>query len=105
MSKYALFGFIMAWLLMATFIVDSFGVYLGDASISVENPINEISTEGDNDAQKLSSMVNTFFSALTLQVTGLPDILAIIMFGVPSFILMFMTLELTIKILDAVIPF
>ena len=105
MSKYALFGFIMAWLLMATFIVDSFGAYLGDDSISVENPINEISTEGDNDTQKLSSMVNTFFSALTLQVTGLPDILAIIMFGVPSFILMFMTLELTIKILDAVIPF
>lgn len=105
MSKYALFGLIMAWLLMATFIIDSFGVYLGDDTISVVNPINDLSTEGDNDTQKISSMVETFFSALTLQVVGLPNILAILMFGVPSFILMFMILEITIKILEAVIPF
>ena len=105
MSKYALFGVLMAWLLMATYIVDSFSAYTGDDSFSVENPINDISTEGDNDSQKISSMVSTFFSAMTLQVTGLPNILALIMFTVPSFILMFMTLEITIKILDAVIPF
>lgn len=105
MNKYALFGFIMAWLLMATFIVDSFGAYLGNDDISITNPIDDFTDEGDNDTQKMRSMVSTFFSALTLQVVGLPNILAILMFGVPSFILMFMTLDITIKILEAVIPF
>ena len=105
MSKYALFGCIIAWLLMATFIVDSFGSYLGTDEFTVENPIGEISGEGDSNTKIAKSMVSTFLDAMTLQVSGLPNIIAVLFFTIPSFILGFITLELILKFLEAIIPF
>jgi len=105
MSKYALFGFIIAWLLLATFIVNSFEAYLGDGEFSIDNPIVDVATDGDDNEQSAKTMLATFVSAVSFQMNGLPVIFALVLFTVPTFILMFLSIELLIKFLDAVIPF
>lgn len=105
MSKYSIFGLIMLWLLFATFLVNSFDAYLGDASFGVENPIGEVDTDADTEIGTVKSMSLTFINAVSFRVTGLPFIFALIFFTVPTFVLAFMTLEIFIKMLDAIIPF
>lgn len=105
MNKYVLFGLIIGWLLFATFVVDAFDAYLDTDEFGVINPIDQIETDGSNEASSVRGFIRTFTSALTLQITGLPAIVSLILFGVPTFILAFMTLDLMIKFLQVIIPF
>jgi len=105
MSKYSLFGLIMLWLLFATYLVSSFDAYLGDGSFSVDNPIGEIDTDADTEVGTVKSMGLTFINAVSFNVNGLPFIFSLFFFTIPTFILAYMTLEIFIKMLDAIIPF
>ena len=105
MSKYSIFGLIMLWLLFATYLVDAFDVYMADGTFSVDNPIGEVITDADTEVGTVKSMGLTFINAVSFQVNGLPLIVSLIAFTVPTMILAYMTLEILIKILDAVIPF
>ena len=105
MSKYGLFGVIMLWLLFATYLVNAFDVYMGDDTFSVENPIGEIDTDADTEVGTVKSMGVTFINAVSFNVVGLPFIFSLLFFTIPSFILAFMSIEILIKILEAIIPF
>jgi len=105
MGKYSLFGLVMLWLLFATYLVNAFDVYLDDDTFSVDNPIGEIVTDADTEVGTIKSMGLTFINAISFNVNGLPFIFAFIFFTVPTFIIAYMTLELLIKMLDAIIPF
>ena len=105
MSKYGLFGVIMLWLLFATYLVNAFEVYMGDNTFSVENPIGEIDTDADTEVGTVKSMGVTFINAVSFNVVGLPFIFSLLFFTIPSFILAFMSIEILIKILEAIIPF
>lgn len=105
MSKYGLFGLIMLWLLFATYLVNAFEVYMDDETFSITNPIGDIEADGETDVGTVKNMGLTFINAVTFQVDGLPVIFAVIFFTAPSFVLAYMTLEILIKMLDAIIPF
>ena len=106
MSKYVLFGIIMAWLLFATFLVNAFDVYLDNDDFGVENPIDDVAVDGDDGTiDSARGFLKTFTSAVSFQVTGLPAIVSLFLFTIPTFILAYMTLELLIKFLSAIIPF
>ena len=105
MGKYGLFGIIMLWLLFATYLVNAFDVYMGDATFSVDNPIGEVVTEADTDIGTIESMGLTFINAVSFKVNGLPMIVSLLAFTVPTMMLSYMAIEILIKILDAIIPF
>lgn len=105
MSKYSLFGLIMLWLLFATYLVNAFDVYMDDGTFSIDNPIGEVITDADTEVGTVKSMGLTFINAVSFQVNGLPMIVSLLAFTVPTMILAYMTIEILIKILDAVIPF
>ena len=105
MSRYSLFGAIMLWLLFATFLVNAFDEYTGDGSFGVNNPIGEIDTDADTEVGTVKSMALTFINAVSFNIVGLPFIFSLIFFTIPSFMLVYMTLEILIKMLDAIIPF
>lgn len=105
MSKYGLFGLIMLWLLFATYLVNAFDVYMDDGTFSVDNPIGAIDTDADTEVGTVKSMGLTFINAVSFNITGLPFIFSLLFFTVPTFILAYMTIEIFIKMLDAIIPF
>lgn len=105
MTKHSLFGLIMLWLIFATFLVNAFEVYLADGTFSVDNPIGEVVTDADTEVGTIKSMGLTFINAISFRVNGLPMIASLLFFTVPTMIIAYMTLELLIKMLDAIIPF
>ena len=105
MSKYTVFGLIMLWLLFATFLVNAFDEYTADGSFSVNNPIGEVDTDADTEVGTIKSMSLTFINAVSFNIVGLPFIFSLIFFTIPTFMLAYMTLEIFIKMLDAIIPF
>jgi len=105
MNKYGLFGIIMLWLLFATYLVNAFEVYMEDGTFSVENPIGEIDSDAETEVGTVKSMGVTFINAVQFKIIGLPFIFALIFFTIPTFILAYMSIEILIKILDAIIPF
>lgn len=98
MNKYMLFGVLMGWLIIATFIITSARNYLDNDDFDINNPIGDISSDGEGRVEQSYSMIGTFFSAITFQVVGLPNIVAMIMFQVPVFIMMYMLIEVLIHL-------
>ena len=105
MGKYQLFGLLMIWLIFATYLVNTFDTYLGDDTFSVDNPINEIDTTGESDFDNVKGMANTFLSAISFQINGLPFIVSLLFFTIPTMIFAFMSIDILIALLNAVIPF
>ena len=105
MNKYALFGALMCWLLLATYIVDMADSYLANDDFNVENRVLEVSGDGETELEQMKSLGSTLLSAIFFNVTGLPAIVSLICFTVPSFIFSFMAIDMLLTFLEAVIPF
>lgn len=105
MGKYGVFGLLMLWLIFATFLVNSAEAYLQDGSFTVDNGITQVDTTGDSDLDQIRNMGETFISAIGFQVVGLPAIISLIFFTIPTLILAYMSLDMLIALLNAIIPF
>ena len=105
MNKYILFGLLMLWLLFATYLVNAFDSYLDDDTFGVDNPIGDIGDEGDNNFETANNFARTLINAIFFQVNGLPFVVSLIFFTTPSFILAFMTLDMLIALINAILPF
>lgn len=103
--KYKIFGILILWLFISTFLVNAFEDYLGNDTFGVENPVVEINADEEGALAQAQSMVVTFVALISFNVTGLPAIFSLIFFTVPAFIIGFMTLEILISIAAAIIPF
>lgn len=95
----------MLWLIFATYLVNSFETYLEDGSFSVDNPVHEVDDSGDSNLDKIKSMSNTFINAISFRVVGLPDIISLLFFTVPTLIFAYMSIDILIAFLDAILPF
>jgi len=89
MSKPALFGVLFLWLVMITFIVNSVVEYDPSTDIGINNPVEVIEVEDGSQWTQFTSLMGTFWNALTFGIDGLPVIFNLF-FQVPTAIIGFM---------------
>lgn len=100
MNKFALFGLIIAWLLIATYFINVLENYQSGI-FSVDNPVQEIDIGGTGFLSQITGMIKTFFNIFLFQIEGLPVIVVVICFQVPAFIVLYMVID----VVKDVIPF
>lgn len=99
MSKYALFGVIILWLLLATYLVEVFGLY--EAGLTVTGGVDVIDSGAEGLLAQITGMLTIFWDVFTFQVVGLPDIVVVIFFTAPAIVIMYMLID----VLKDMIPF
>ena len=100
MNKYAFFGLIVLWLVLATFIIAAVNNF-GTSGLSVTGEIAQSSAGTGGYLSQLGGLLSVFWSIFTLQVAGLPAILVIIFFDIPVIIVGFMIMD----VIKYLIPF
>lgn len=85
MSKPALFGVMVAWLVTITYIVNSIVEFSPTTDIGVNNPVALF----DGDAVTVWDLLGTFWKALTFSIDGLPIIFNLF-FWIPTAIIGYM---------------
>lgn len=99
MNKYMSFGLIILWLLLATYLVEVFGLY--DQGVTVSGAIDSIDASDQGFLAQISGMLKVFWDIFTFQVTGLPAIIVVIFFTAPAFVIMYMLMD----VIKDLVPF
>jgi hypothetical protein len=89
----------MAWLMMSTYVVNSFETYLNDGRFGVENEVQEVSTDGDTFLDQAGSLLSTFQNAVFFNVDGLPAIVSLICFTIPALIFAYMLFDALVELI------
>jgi len=93
MNKYAFFGLIVLWLILATYIIAAVNNF--DASgMVVSGAINSGDVVAGGFLSQINGLLNIFWSIFSLQVTGMPDIIIIIFFDIPVIIVGYMIIDI-----------
>lgn len=99
MSKPALMGVLFLWLVIITFIVNAVITYDNSTDLAINNPLqNETAQADDGILAQSTSLLATYWNAITFNVEGLPIIFNLF-FQVPTVIITFMLLEFIIELI------
>lgn len=94
MNRAQLFGLLMLWLLLITFILNSFIEYNSELGLTISGNIDTFSgSTDDSNWTNTISLMRTFWGALTFSIQGLPVIFNLL-FQIPTFMIGFMTLQM-----------
>lgn len=99
MSKYSLFGVIVLWLLLATYLVDVFGLY--EAGVTVTGGVDVIDSGAEGFLAQIMGLLKMFWDIFSFKVVGLPPIVVVIFFTAPAFVVAFMLID----IIKDLVPF
>lgn len=99
MSKPALFGLLFFWLIIITFVVNSVVAYDDSSNLAINNPmISATASADDSVVEQSTSLMSTYWNALTFSIVGLPSIFNLF-FQVPTAIIAYMLIEFVIDII------
>ena len=101
MNKYALFGLLILWLLVATYLIAIFNSYDPTTGVTVVGGINAVAPGDGGFLSQIGNLLLVFWSIFSLQISGFPVIVIIILFDVPVFIVVYMFID----IIKDLIPF
>jgi len=91
MSKAGLFGVLVLWLVVVTYIVNAFVVFDPSTDLAVFNPVEVFEQDDGGVLSQSASLLSVFWKALTFRIEGLP-VLFNLFFQVPTTIIGYMIL-------------
>ena len=91
-SKYALYGGLVFWLILVTIIVENTGVY------TVSNGIDSAITQGGFTVETMLNFGKTFIQIAFFGIEGFPSVLWLVIFQAPVMVVVFMTLDMLVHI-------
>lgn len=99
MNKYVLFGLLMAWLLIATYLVNSFEVYLNAGDFVVTGGITAPASLTGGFFAQAGQMWDTFVTLLVFNIEGIPLLITVLFFKVPAFIFIYMLIDIVVNLI------